>query len=70
MEKEKKEFYEIKKEINEILKSSEYFTIYLGKANVYKLENDEKIYIKKNILITLKEILNSSDELYKIFPKK
>ena len=61
-EKEKKEFYVIKKEIYELLMNSEYFTIYLGKADVYKLENNEKIYIKKNILITLKEILNSSDE--------
>ena len=59
------EFYEIKKEIYEILMNSEYFTIYLGKPDAYKLDNNEKIYIKKNNLIVLKELLNSSDEEYK-----
>ena len=61
-EKSKNEYYEIKKEINGILSTTEFFALYLGKADVYTIQNQEKIYIKKDILIALKEIQNFSYE--------
>ena len=56
------EYYEIKNEIYEILVNSEYFTIYLGKADAYKIEFKKKRYTKKDALISLKEIHNYSYE--------
>ena len=56
------EYYEIKNEIYEILVNSEYFKIYLGKADAYKIEFKNKRYTKKDALISLKEIHNYSYE--------
>ena len=61
-EKNKKKYYEIKNEIYGILATTELFALYLGKADVYTIQNQKKIYIKRDILIALKEIQNFSYE--------
>ena len=60
--KNKNKFYEIKKEIARFLGKEMGRSIFLGKADVYKIENEQKTYIKKDIDILLKLIENSIDD--------
>ena len=61
-EEKKREFYEIKPEKFELLGKGAFSHVYLGKADVYIIENNEKIYTKKDVLIALKEIKGGLDE--------
>ena len=65
MNKEKqklKKYYEIKKQKDKLLGKGAFSSVYLGKADIYVLKNNEKEYIKKDEKIALKEIPKNLDQ--------
>ena len=61
-EEEKNEDYDIHKEKLQLLGKGAFSHVYLGKADVYIYENQEKILKKKDVLIAIKEIQGNLDE--------
>ena len=63
--KEKKnknrEYYEVEKKKDKLIGKGAFNSVYLGKADVYKIINDQKYYTKKGVLIALKELNNNYD---------
>ena len=55
-------FYKIRNEIHELLGKGAFSSVYLGKADKYKLENGVEKTIKKEIPIALKELQSNLDE--------
>ena len=60
-DKEKTVQYEIEEKKYEMIGKGSFSTVYLGKANIYKIENNEKIYLKNNVSIALKELKDATD---------
>ena len=59
---ENKKYYEIKEKMDDLLGKGAFSSVYLGKADVYKLKDKQKEYIEKDLLIALKELPNDLDK--------